>query len=620
MRNVEDKLEALRKLMQERNLSAYIIPTEDFHSSEYVGEYFKAREYMSGFTGSAGTLIVLSDEAALWTDGRYFIQAAGQLAGSSIKLMKTGQPGVPKIAEYLCNKLEEKGVIGFDGRTVTARFVQMIAEETNSRQINFDGGADLVDLIWENRPPISTEPVWELDARYAGKCREEKLSDVREKMRAEEADALVLTALDEIAWLLNLRGNDVKYTPVFMAYMLVTQEKAFLCVHDQILPEEIRRKLIQAGISINSYDAVGQILSDIPTGCRVWADSTAVSYNLFHSLPERVERIDKSSPITLMKAVKTPQEMEHIRAAHVKDGVAVTRFIRWLKTSVSGTKECDSAGKNTDGDVSENESREKITEISAARQLEMFRSQMEGYLGASFEPIIAYGEHGAIVHYEPTKQTDVEMQDGALCLADTGGHYMEGTTDVTRTIALGIVTEEEKRYYTIALRGHLALGAAKFMYGVCGQNLDVLARGPLWENGLDYNHGTGHGVGFILSVHEGPQRFQWRNPVDGQTIVLEEGMVISNEPGIYLEGRFGIRHENLVLCRKGEQNEYGQFMYLEPLTMVPFDRDAILPELMTDRELQWLNDYHRKVYETLRPYFSGDESVWLQEVTAEISR
>ena len=610
MMNIEDKLNALRKLMQERNLSAYIIPTEDFHSSEYVGEYFKAREYMSGFTGSAGTLIVLSDEAALWTDGRYFIQAAKQLTDSSITLMKTGQPGVPTIAEYLCDKLKEKSVIGFDGRTVTGRFVRTIMKETDLKQITFDGKEDLVDLIWENRPPISAEPVWELDVRYAGKSREEKLSDVREKMRAEEADALILTALDEIAWLLNLRGNDVKYTPVFMAYMLVMQERAVLCVHEQILSEEIRGKLIRAGISVNSYDAIGQILRDIPTKNRVWADSAVVSYNLLHSLSEETEMIDKSSPVALMKAVKTPQEMEHIRAAHIKDGVAVTRFIRWLKMNVNEAA----------GGISQNEGSGKITEISAAKQLETFRSQMEGYLGASFEPIIAYGAHGAIVHYEPTEQTDAEITGGTLCLADTGGHYMEGTTDITRTLALCEVTEEEKRYYTIALRGHLALSAAKFMHGVCGQNLDVLARGPLWENGLDYSHGTGHGVGFILSVHEGPQRFQWRISENAKGIPLEEGMVISNEPGIYLEGRFGIRHENLVLCRKGEKNEYGQFMYLEPLTMVPFDRDAILPELMTDRELQWLNDYHRKVYETLQPYLVGEEIEWLREVTAEISR
>ena len=595
--NIEDKLNALRDLMKERNLSAYIIPTEDFHSSEYVGEYFKVREYMSGFTGSAGTLIVLPDAAALWTDGRYFIQAADQLRGSSVMLMRSGQPGVPTMAEYLRDHLQEKSIIGFDGRTVTEQFVQTIAEKTDEKQITFDGGEDLVDYIWSDRPLISTEPVRELDVKYTGRSREEKLSDVHEKMRAEKADVLLLTALDEVAWLTNLRGNDVLYTPVFLAYMMLTLNGAHLFVHEQILSDEIRSKLTQAGITVEPYDAIEQKLHGIAAGSRVWIDSGCVNYRLMKSLPDGVEKIDKSSPVVLMKAVKTPQETEHIRAAHVKDGVAVTRFMHWLKTSVG---------------------KEKITEIGAAEKLETFRAQSEGYLGPSFEPIIAYGAHGAIVHYEPTEQTDEEMKEGSFCLADTGGHYEDGTTDVTRTFALGKVTEEEKRYYTTVLRGHLALGAARFVHGVCGQNLDILARGPLWESGLDYNHGTGHGVGFVLSVHEGPQRFHWRIHKNTQSIPLEEGMVISNEPGIYLEGRFGIRHENLVLCRRGEKNEYGQFMYLEPLTMVPFDRDAILPELMSDRELKWLNDYHSKVYETLSPYFSGEELKWLREVTAKI--
>ncbi|MCH5259011.1 MAG: aminopeptidase P family protein [Lachnospiraceae bacterium] len=594
--NVEDKLNALRNLMKERNFSAYIIPTEDFHSSEYVGEYFKAREYMSGFTGSAGTLIVLPDEAALWTDGRYFIQADDQLRDSSVVLMRSGQPGVPTMAEYLSDHLQEKSIIGFDGRTVTERFVQTIAEKTDEKQITFDGREDLVDFIWSDRPPISTEPVRELDAKYTGRSREEKLADVHEKMHAEKADILLLTALDEIAWLTNLRGNDVLHTPVFLAYMLLTMDEVYLFIHEQILSDEIRSKLTRAGITVEPYDAIEQKLHDIATGSKVWIDSGCVNYRLMNSLPDNVEKIDKSSPIVLMKAVKTPQEMKHIRTAHVKDGVAVTRFMHWLKTSVD---------------------KEKITEISAAEKLETFREQSEGYLGPSFEPIIAYGVHGAIVHYEPTEQTDVEMKEGSFCLADTGGHYNEGTTDVTRTFALGTVTEEEKRYYTMVLRGHLAFGAAKFVHGICGRNLDVLARGPLWEAGLDYNHGTGHGVGFVLSVHEGPQRIHWRMSENTQ-IALEEGMVISNEPGIYLEGRFGIRHENLVFCRKGEKNEYGQFMYLEPLTMVPFDRDAILPELMSDRELKWLNDYHSKVYETLSPHFNGEELKWLREATAKI--
>lgn len=595
--NAAEKLDALRARMREKNLAAYIVPTEDFHGSEYVGAYFKAREYLSGFTGSAGTLVVLSDRAALWTDGRYFIQAAAQLAGSPIALMRAGQPGVPRIAEYLRDHLPEGSVIGFDGRTVTEQFVRNIAEKTDEKKMTFDGSADLADLIWKDRPPLSAEPVWEVDVKYAGKSREEKLAGVRQKMREEKADVLLITALDEIAWLLNLRGNDVLYTPVFLAYMLLTADMAQLFVHDRILSEEIRYKLQQAGVAVYPYDAIEESLGGIPVGKKVWADGGRVNHRLMSSLPDGVEKLDKPGPIELMKAVKTPVETEHIRAAHVKDGVAVTRFMRWLKTHAG---------------------RERITELSAARRLEEFRAQEEGYLGPSFAPIIAYGAHGAIVHYEPTRETDAEIREGGLCLADTGGHYREGTTDVTRTIALGEVTEEEKRYYTAVLRGHLALGAARFPHGVCGQNLDVLAREPLWEMGLDYNHGTGHGVGYLLSVHEGPQRFQWRISEQTRSVPLEEGMVISNEPGFYLEGRFGIRHENLVLCRAAEKNGYGQFLYLEPLTMAPFDRDAILPELMTQQELRWLNDYHRKVYETLKPYFAGEELAWLAEATAEL--
>ncbi len=597
--NAAERLAALRGHMKKHNLFAYIVPTEDFHGSEYVGDYFKAREYLSGFTGSAGTLVVLENAAALWTDGRYFIQAAEQLAGSGITLMRAGQPDVPKIPEYLRDNLREGSVIGFDGRTVSAEFVRDVAQKTGAKGITFDGSVDLADLVWEDRPSISTQPVRELEAGYVGRSREEKLSDVRRRMCEKNADVLLLTALDEIAWLLNLRGDDVLYTPVFLAYMILGQETAKLFVHEEILSGEIRAGLERDGVAVYPYDAIAESLRGIAGGRRVWADSGRVNYRLMSSLAADTERIDEPSPIELMKAVKTPAEMEHMRAAHVKDGVAVTKFMRWLKTRVG---------------------RERITELDAAERLEAFRAEEESYLGPSFAPIIACGAHGAIVHYEPTVETNAEIREGGLCLADTGGHYREGTTDVTRTYALGKVTEEEKRYYTMVLRGHLALGAARFPQGVCGQNLDVLAREPLWEAGLDYNHGTGHGVGFLLSVHEGPQRFQWRISERARCVPLEEGMVISNEPGLYLEGRFGIRHENLVLCRRGEKTECGQFMYLEPLTMTPFDRDAILPELMTERELAWLNDYHERVYETLAPCFAGEALAWLGEATAPMTR
>ena len=594
---IDEKLTRLRELMNENSFSAYIIPTDDFHSSEYVGDYFKAREYMSGFTGSAGILVVLQDKAALWTDGRYFLQAARQLQGSTIELMRSGQPDVPKIEEYLEKNLGEKTVIGFDGRTVTKRFVETIGDKTDAKQISFDGSKDLVDVIWTDRPPLSKKPVWELHVKYAGKSREDKIKEVRAKMQEEKADQLLVTALDEIAWLFNLRGGDIAHTPVFLSYLLLTKEQITLFAHEEIFPVQILERLTQEGVTIKPYEEIGQAVGNMPAGTKVWLDSGTVNYRLTQKVPKDVEILDQESPIVLMKAVKTPEEMKHMRAAHIKDGVAVTRFIHWLKTNVD---------------------RETVTEVGAAGKLEMLRSQMEGYLEPSFSSIIAYGPHGAIVHYAPTQESDVEMKAESFCLADVGGHYQEGTTDITRTIALGDLTEEEKRYYTTVLRGNLALGAAKFVEGVSGQNLDVLARGPLWELGMDYNHGTGHGVGYILGVHEGPQRIHWRVAPGAKSIPLEEGMIVSDEPGLYLEGRFGIRLENLVLCRKGEKNDHGQFLYLEPLTMVPFDREAILPELMTEKELECLNRYHQRVYEALSPHLDEEEQGWLKEMTARI--
>lgn len=594
---IEERLRQLREQMEKRDLAAYIVPTEDFHNSEYVGDYFKAREYLSGFTGSAGTLLVCRKNACLWTDGRYFLQAEQQLAGSGIELMKSGQPGVPALPEYLAEHLEIGDKIGFDGRTVTRAFVETLRNKTADKEVTFYSSEDLAGLVWTDRPALSAEPVWELGVDYAGLSREDKLKQVRDKMRDHKVDALLLTALDEVAWLLNLRGNDVHNTPVFLAYMMLTDKDAVLCVQEKILSAEINSILKKAGVSIAPYEKIEELVGSLQAGWKLWADGRRVNYRLLEAIPAGVEQLDEPSPVERMKAVKTAAEMMNLREAHVKDGVAVTRFMRYLKTHVG---------------------KERITELGAAKALEEFRQQMEGYLGPSFDPIIAYGPHGAIVHYAATEDTDVEMQPAGLCLADTGGHYREGTTDITRTIVLGQLTEEERRDYTLVLKGHLRLGSAKFLEGVCGQNLDCLAREPLWENGLDYNHGTGHGVGFLLSVHEGPQNVRWRIGQDSVCVPLEEGMVISNEPGLYVTGKFGIRHENLVLCRKGEQNAYGQFMYLEPLTMAPFDVDAIDASLLNRQEREWLNEYHQNVYETLSPYLTKEEQEWLQKATAAV--
>ena len=593
-----EKLALLRAEMKKRGISAYVVVTDDFHASEYVGTHFKAREFLSGFTGSAGTLVVLPDSAALWTDGRYFLQAAQQLDGSGIELMRMGQPGVPEIPAFLRDHVPENGWIGFDSRTISNDFARSIGEKTREKHIRFAGDEDLVDLVWADRPALSCEPVWELDVKYAGLTRREKLAMVRGKMKEMGASVFVIPSLDEVAWLLNLRGNDVLFTPVFLSYLLLEQDTATLCVQREAVSAEIEAHLKSDGVTLAPYDDIYRLVAALPTGTRVLLDGERANYRILQSVPESAEVLDRTSPIQLMKAVKTPAEQENERLAHIKDGVAVTRFIYWLKHTIG---------------------KEPITELSASKKLESLRAESEHYLEQSFDPILAYGAHGAIVHYEPTEETDISLEPHGLCLADTGAQYLEGTTDITRTVALGPLTDEEKRIYTLVLRGHLQLGAAKFLYGCTGENLDMLARTPLWENGLDYNHGTGHGVGFVLGVHEGPERVHWDVNRQKRHCVIEEGMIFSNEPGIYLAGKFGVRIENLVVVREAERTEFGRFLKLEPLTLVPYDRDAIDLTMLSSRDVELLNDYHAKVCAAISPYLQGDELNWLKEVTAPVA-
>ena len=592
---ITERLARLRREMAQRGMDGYVVVTDDFHGSEYVGDYFKARAYLSGFTGSAGTLVVLPDRAALWTDGRYFLQAAEQLTGSTIELKRMGQPGVPAIGAFLAQHLPEGGVLGFDGRTVSSSFAGTLEKALEAKHIRFAGGEDLVDAVWPDRPALSDRPVWELTG--CGLSREEKLAKLREKMAAEDAAYLLLTSLTEIAWALNLRGGDVACTPVFLSFLLIGREDAQLCIQPQAVPADIVEKLTACGVTLRPYGSIYDLLRALPAGTRVMADSATANYRIMESL-SHAEVLDQPSPAVLMKACKTQEETDGFRAAHIKDGAALCRFLYWLKTRIG---------------------EEPMTELSAAARLAAFRAEQPDFLDLSFDTIAGYGPHGAIVHYDPTPETDVPLHPEGLLLVDSGAHYRQGTTDVTRTIALGPVTQEEKRMFTLVLKGHLALAAARFPHGATGENLDVLARLPLWEQGLDYNHGTGHGVGFILSVHEGPQSFRWRS-TDGRRIPLEEGMVISNEPGYYEAGKFGIRHENLVLVRAGETTDYGQFMYLEPLTMAPFDRDAIDVSLLTEAELAQLNGYHRLVYDTVAPLLPAEEQAWLAAATAPLHR
>lgn len=592
---ITERLARLRREMAQRGMDGYVVVTDDFHGSEYVGDFFKARAYLSGFTGSAGTLVVLPDRAALWTDGRYFLQAAEQLTGSTIELMRMGQPGAPAIGAFLAQHLPEGGVLGFDGRTVSSSFAGTLEKALEAKHIRFAGGEDLVDAVWPDRPALSDRPVWELTG--CGLSREEKLAKLREKMAAEDAAYLLLTSLTEIAWALNLRGGDVACTPVFLSFLLIGREDAQLCIQPQAVPADIVEKLTACGVTLRPYGSIYDLLRALPAGTRVMADSATANYRIMESL-SHAEVLDQPSPAVLMKACKTQEETDGFRAAHIKDGAALCRFLYWLKTRIG---------------------EEPMTELSAAARLAAFRAEQPDFLDLSFDTIAGYGPHGAIVHYDPTPETDVPLHPEGLLLVDSGAHYRQGTTDVTRTIALGPVTQEEKRMFTLVLKGHLALAAARFPHGATGENLDVLARLPLWEQGLDYNHGTGHGVGFILSVHEGPQSFRWRS-TDGRRIPLEEGMVISNEPGYYEAGKFGIRHENLVLVRAGETTDYGQFMYLEPLTMAPFDRDAIDVSLLTEAELAQLNGYHRLVYDTVAPLLPAEEQAWLAAATAPLHR
>ena len=592
------ELELLREKMRETGVDACLIPTSDFHGSEYVGDYFKCREYISGFTGSAGTLVVTLDEAGLWTDGRYFLQAAKQLEGSGIMLRKERQPGVPAIEEYLKQTLKKGETLGFDGRCIMQDSAEKLITQLNAQGVAVRTDIDLTGAVWKNRPELSAQPVWPLPVEYAGESSESKIKRVREFLVEKKADYFLLTSLEDIAWLLNMRGNDVESTPVILSYLLLGEKKLTWYVQEKCLSEKIKILLDMQGIKAAPYAQIYEDVKKLPEDASIYYDKSAVNTALVSSLPEKVKKIEGVNPTFLFKAKKNPVEVENERNAHIKDGVAVTKFIYWLKSQIGKTK---------------------ITEISAAEQLEQFRNTQEHYVEPSFAPIIAYKEHGAIVHYSATKESDVELKPESFVLADSGGHYYEGTTDITRTFVLGPISDEMKQHFTAVCRSNMKLANAKFLYGACGLNLDILARGPLWDMGIDYKCGTGHGVGYILNVHEGPNGFRWKIvPERHDSGVLEEGMITTDEPGVYLEGKYGIRTENELVCRKAEKNEYGQFMEFENITYAPIDLDGIDPEQMSPREKQMLNDYHKKVYEVLSPYMTEEENEWLKKYTRAI--
>mgnify|MGYP005804036625 CR=1 FL=1 len=611
---VTERIAALRGKMKEHGIDAWLVPTDDFHSSEYVGDYFKCRQYLSGFTGSAGTLVVMKDTAGLWTDGRYFLQAEAQLAGSGIDLYKMGQEGVPTVEDFLVDALREGQCLGFDGRTVSAREAAKLSERLKAKGVRLDYTHDLSGEVWTDRPALSARPVMLLGEEYAGRSRRDKLAGVREAMARSQADYFVLASLDDIAWLLNIRGDDVKCNPVVLSYVVVTAEKVLLFANEAAFDEECRSALEADGVKLLPYNNIYLWIGRIGAGSTVMLDGGKVNYALRAGIPEGVKVVDTVSPTLMAKAVKNPVEMENIRKAHLKDGVAVTRFMYWLKKRAEAARQAGSQ-------VITDEEGTPVTEIGAAEKLSSFRWEQEHYMGPSFDTIAGFGPHGAIVHYSATPETDCRLKMDDFLLVDSGGQYLEGTTDITRTFALGDVDEEHRKYFTLVLKGNLNLAAARFLYGCRGINLDYICRRPLWDLGLDYNHGTGHGVGYFLNVHEGPNGFRWRIvPERNDSCVLEEGMVTSDEPGLYLEGKFGIRHENLLLCRKGEKTPYGQFMYFETLTLVPFDLDGIDISLLNEEEIKLLNDYHAMVNEKIAPYLPAAERAWLKEATRPVSR
>ena len=593
---VPERLSALRKCMEEKNIDVYVVPTADFHQSEYVGEHFKARKFITGFSGSAGTAVITKTEARLWTDGRYFIQAAAQLEGTTVELMKMGEPGVPELNTYIEEVLKEGETLGFDGRVVSVGEGEGYAAIARKKNAKVNYQVDLIDEIWEDRPVLSEEPAFDLDVKYAGENVASKLARIREEMKEAGTNVHVVSTIDDICWTLNIRGNDIDFFPLVLSYGIITMDSFELYIDERKLDDKLKAKLAKDGVNLHPYNDIYEDVKKFGSDVVAMIDPGKLNYALFNNIPENVKTVKKRNPAILMKAIKNPVEIENIRKAQIKDSVAHVRFMKWLK---------------------ENVGKMRITEMSASDKLDELRAEMGNFIRPSFEPISSFGEHGAIVHYTSSPETDVELKEGQLFLTDTGAGFYEGSTDVTRTYALGEVPQIMKDHFTLVAISNLQLGSAKFLEGSTGMILDILARKPFWDRDLNFNHGTGHGVGYLLNIHEGPAGFRWKYR-KGETEVLQEGMVITDEPGIYIEGSHGIRLENELLTCKGTLNEYGQFMYFEAITLIPMDLDAINPDIMTQEDKKLLNDYHAKVYEVIAPYLNEEEQEWLKKYTRAI--
>lgn len=582
---MRQELTDLRKAMKNRGIDACIIPTTDFHGSEYVNDYFKFRRYVSGFTGSAGTLLVTEGGAYLWTDGRYFIQAAKELAGSGVDLMKMNEPGVPTIEEFLKENMAEGQTLAFDGRVVSdtlgAGYEKIMADKGG--RIVYD--TDLAGEVWKERPALKGAAIYALPLSVTGKTFEEKLGEIRQILSEKNADYYLITKLEETAWLFNMRGDDVENTPVFFSFTLVTPDDVNLYV----FKDAIEHAPVPAGVQVKDYFDIYEDVREIPAGKSLLTNRNDASYALIKNLASGVRVIDEKSPAETLKAVKNPAEIESTLHAHLEDGAAMVNFMYWLKT------EALNEGPQT--------------EITASDYLEDCRRARKGFKDLSFTTISGYGPNAALCHYSAKAGSESEIKPEGFLLVDSGGQYEDGTTDITRTFVVGLITDKMKKYFTLVLKCHIDLAMAEFKPGTDGVALDTLCRKPLKAAGLDFNHGTGHGVGHLLSVHEGPNSISSRG-----TTVIEPGMITSDEPGVYIEGEFGIRHENEILCVKKPDG----MLAFEAITYCPFDRDGIDVSLLTGEELEWLNSYHKTVYDKIGPMVDGEVRSWLEEATAEI--
>lgn len=591
---INNRIAALRAHIAQEQIQAFIIPSTDPHLSEYVAPHWQSREWISGFTGSAGTVVVTAKDAGLWTDSRYFLQAARQLEGTCITLYKEMLPETPNIPEFLSAHLQEGDCVGIDGKMFSAEEVEHLQKELKKSGICIKSIADPMQLLWTDRPAMPLAPAFVYDTKYAGMSFTEKLPAVRQAMEATGADSLLLSALDEIAWLLNIRGNDVHCNPVVVSYLLIEKDKVNYFVQPQKVTPELAEYFSANGISVHPYEEIGDYLNSF-NAHSILMNPAKTNYAIYSAIRPGCLIINGASPVALLKAIRNKQEIAGIHAAMQRDGVALVKFLKWLDEAVPAGKE---------------------TEISVDKKLHTFRAAQPLYMGESFDTIAGYKEHGAIVHYEATPETDVTLKSEGFLLLDSGAQYLDGTTDITRTIALGPLTEEEKTDYTLILKGHIALAMAVFPEGTREAQLDVLARMPIWKERMNYLHGTGHGVGHFLNVHEGPQSIRMNeNPV-----ALQPGMVTSNEPGVYKAGSHGIRTENLVLTVPAGEGMFGKYLKFETLTLCPICRKGIIKELLTAEEIGWLNDYHRTVYEKLSPDLNNDEREWLKEACKAVIR